>query len=141
MFHSCFIEYVFVLNKFKYYSHFLVLSTSVNSRLTLGTKIYLSLLHIKLGFRFIFRCCKLITSYKLILTVDSLFATLYIYYSTFFSPCTDLIRKIFSNTCVKQYISKVECDKNKKLGDVLVLRCTVLRTCLVNDFLQTLTCY
>jgi len=29
MFYSCFIEYVFVLNKFKYYSHFLLLSTSV----------------------------------------------------------------------------------------------------------------
>ena len=38
MFHSCFLEYVFVLNNSRYYSHFLVLPTSVNSRLTHGTK-------------------------------------------------------------------------------------------------------
>jgi len=53
MFHSCFIEYVFVSDNSKYYSQVLVLSTSVNSRLTHGTK-FVSLMYIKLGFRFIF---------------------------------------------------------------------------------------
>ena len=38
MFHSCFIEYAFVFDNSKYYSQVLVLSTSVNSRLTHGTK-------------------------------------------------------------------------------------------------------